>query len=415
MITTSRLQVTGVTGGPMRITGATLVNGAYELATAGGADYELQTERQTMLSEILFIPGLGRDPRYRILIKTDNTGTSNSDQFTLPATGTYTVDWGDGVSETLTGTQTHTYPAPGNYVVRVTGGLTRINFNNGGDRLKLLEIQNWGNIAWTSMDGAYFGCSNMIGVFKDSPNLSGVTSLNQMFRGCTLFNSPIGSWNTAAVANMNNIFFGATAFNQDIGSWNTGNVTSMTGMFSNAPLFNQNIGAWNTGNVTGMTNLFSGATTFNNGGSDTIKNWDTSKVSQSISMFVSAVAFNQPIGSWDMSSNANMGTMFFGASSFNQDIGGMKLRLAGTAMGSIFNNANALSTENYSRTLIGWANYVSANSNTPASVTLGGGTRTYNNTAYTVGETYNDAVAARAYLTGVAPDPAWTITDGGEV
>ena len=58
MITTSRLQVTGVTGGPLRITGASLVNGAYELATAGGADYELQTERQTTMDNILFIPGI---------------------------------------------------------------------------------------------------------------------------------------------------------------------------------------------------------------------------------------------------------------------------------------------------------------------------------------------------------------------
>jgi hypothetical protein len=55
---TSRLRITGVTGGPLRITGASLVNGAYELATAGGADYELQTERQTTMDNILFIPGL---------------------------------------------------------------------------------------------------------------------------------------------------------------------------------------------------------------------------------------------------------------------------------------------------------------------------------------------------------------------
>jgi hypothetical protein len=55
---TSRLRITGVTGGPLRITGATLVNGAYELATAGGADYELQTERQTTMDNILFIPGI---------------------------------------------------------------------------------------------------------------------------------------------------------------------------------------------------------------------------------------------------------------------------------------------------------------------------------------------------------------------
>jgi hypothetical protein len=55
---TSRLRITGVTGGPLRITGASLVNGAYELATAGGADYELQTERQTTMENILFIPGI---------------------------------------------------------------------------------------------------------------------------------------------------------------------------------------------------------------------------------------------------------------------------------------------------------------------------------------------------------------------
>jgi hypothetical protein len=60
-------------------------------------------------------------------------------------------------------------------------------------------------------------------------------------------------------------------------------------------------------------------------------------------------------------------------------------------------------TENYSRTLIGWANYASANSDTPASVTLGAGTRTYNDTAYTTGLTYNDAAAARAYLVGTPP------------
>jgi hypothetical protein len=58
MMETSRLRITGVTGGPLRITGASLVNGAYELATAGGADYELQTERQTTMSQIFFIPGL---------------------------------------------------------------------------------------------------------------------------------------------------------------------------------------------------------------------------------------------------------------------------------------------------------------------------------------------------------------------
>jgi hypothetical protein len=109
-----------------------------------------------------------------------------------------------------------------------------------------------------------------------------------------------------------------------------------------------------------------------------------------------------------------MDSMFAGATAFNQDLGAWDLRLAGVVMTSMFlGNSLTLSTENYSRTLIGWANYVSANSDTPASVTLGAGNRTYNDTAYTTGLTYNDAAAARAYLVGTPP--TWTITDGGQV
>jgi surface protein len=265
----------------LRFTGVNLVNGAYEL----------QTERQTTMDNILFIPGLA-----------------------------------------------------------------------GRNRLKLLQIQSWGDIAWDSMNGAYFGCSNMIGTFTHRPNLSGVSVCFSMFRGCTSFNSPIGNWDTSTITDMSSMFNGASAFNQAIGSWNTVAVTAMNNMFQSAVSFNQNLSSWNVGQVTNMSNMFN-----------------------------TANSFNQNLGSWNLRlASVNM-TSFFAGTTLN------------------------LSTENYSRTLIGWANYVSANSNTPASVTMGAGNRTYNNTAYTTGLTYNDAVAARAYLTGVAPDPAWTITDGGVV
>lgn len=74
-----------------------------------------------------------------------------------------------------------------------------------------------------------------------------------------------------------------------------------------------------------------------------------------------------------------------------------------------------MNTENYSRTLIGWANSVDANGDLPSSRVLGATGRTYNATAYVSGQTYNDAVAARAYLTGAAPDPAWTISGDSPV
>jgi hypothetical protein len=275
------------------------------------------------------------NPAYQILVKTDNTGTSSSTQFTLPATGTYDVDWGDGTVETKTGVATHTYASVGNYVIKVTGGLTAIEFNSGGDRLKLLEIQNWGDIAWSTMANAYFGCSNMQGTFTDAPDLSGVTDMSSMLRA-------------------------ASAFNHDIGSWSTSNVETMFRMLRGAS------------------------------------------------------AFNQDIGGWDMSNIANMRDILRSASAFNQNIGGWSLRLAGVDMTDMFLDQSAMSDENYSRTLIGWANYVASNSNTPSSVNFNGGTNKYNNTAYTTGQSYNDAVAARAYLTSLSPGPAWTITDGGE-
>jgi len=109
-----------------------------------------------------------------------------------------------------------------------------------------------------------------------------------------------------------------------------------------------------------------------------------------------------------------MGGVFQFASAFNQNIGAWSLRTAGVTLTNMLNNCG-MSTENYSRTLIGWANSVDANGDLPSGSTLGATGRTYNNTAYVSGQTYNDAVSARAYLTGAAPDPAWTISGDTQV
>jgi hypothetical protein len=69
-------------------------------------------------------------------------------------------------------------------------------------------------------------------------------------------------------------------------------------------------------------------------------------------------------------------------------------------------NSCGMNTENYSRTLIGWANSVSANGNLPSGVTLGATSETYDCVDYVTGATYTNAVAARTYLDlGI---PAWT-------
>ena len=110
--------------------------------------------------------GGGYDPRFKITIDTTKAGSAN-DTFVLPTTeagyDAY-VDWGDGGAEqNITGTPgnvSHTYAAPGSYQVKIRGTFPRIYFNNAGDKLKLMTIDNWGNVEWSSMQNAFYGCAN---------------------------------------------------------------------------------------------------------------------------------------------------------------------------------------------------------------------------------------------------------------
>lgn len=202
---------------------------------------------------------------------------------------------------TFTGSTATITRLPANTIIRLQISPTnfqRIIINNGNDRNRLTQIENWGNTAWTSMATAFYGCSNLQVTATDVPNLSSVTNMQQMF-GSTNLTLPfnINTWNTVTVTNMIGMFDNATTFNQDIGSWNTASVTNMSGMFNNATAFNQNIGSWNTGSVTSMSAMFYGAVSFN----QNIGNWNTAAVRSMNHMFGYASVFNQNIGSWNTS------------------------------------------------------------------------------------------------------------------
>ena len=87
---------------------------------------------------------------------------------------------------------------------------------------------------------------------ENSPNLiqvpqilpPDVTNLNNMFSGCTSFNQPLNTWNTANVTNMGGMFQNCTNFNQPLDNWNTSNVTSMSDMFYGCAKFNQDLSQW---------------------------------------------------------------------------------------------------------------------------------------------------------------------------
>lgn len=176
---------------------------------------------------------------FKITVNTAKTG-STSDTFILPLfNGEYydfIIKWGDDSEESVTGASLssveHQYPSSGTYQISIIGQFPRIYFNNSGDRQKVLSIDSWGSIIWSSMSRAFLGCVNLTCNYYDSPNLSKVTDTSFMFYGCAAFNCTL-------------IF-------------DTRNIVNMTAMFAFCPSLKQRLSSFNIENVANMTNFLTG-------------------------------------------------------------------------------------------------------------------------------------------------------------
>jgi len=256
--------------------------------------------------------------------KTDNPGTSPNDAISIPTTGggyNYDVDWNnDGVFDQMgiIGSVSHIFPQPGTYTIRIRGDFPRIFFDNGGDKEKLINIDQWGENEWSSMENAFKGCENMTMTATDAPDLSNVTNLSGMFYKAKLFNGDLSSWDVSNATDMSYMFWIADLFNGDVSTWDVSNVTNMKRMFWGNSLFNSDISDWDVSNVTDMSDMFKACFGFN---SD-VSGWDVSNVTDMSGMFYTNTSFNGELSNWDVSSVTDMYEMFRGAIIFNSDIGG---------------------------------------------------------------------------------------------
>ena len=244
--------------------------------------------------------------------------TTPDESITIPATGTYTIDWGDGtVNPSVTGTQTHTYVSAGNHTVYILGGLQSISLaDDPANAAKLQSIDRWGDMGWTTMEGAFQGAANMTYSATDAPDLSRVTDMDSMFRGAAAFNGDLSGWNVSSVTDMRSMFNGAAAFNGDLSGWNVSSVTDMRSMFNGAAAFNGDLSGWNVSSVTDMRSMFNGAAAFNGD----LSGWNVSSVTDMRSMFNGAAAFNGDLSGWNVSSVTGMKEMFVDTLTFNQPI-----------------------------------------------------------------------------------------------
>src|SRR5690606_10743669 len=198
--------------------------------------------------------------------KTDNPGVSNSDQITIPTDGSgynYHIYW-EKVGQpnlnnstspltNITGNYTIQFPEPGIYRVEITGDFPRIYINGLGDKDKLLTIEQWGDISWTSMREAFSGATNLQLNTTDPPNLSGVTDLSGMFKNTANFNQDLSSWDVSHISSFQEMFENAVAFNGKLDNWKPGfqhpNGASLNNMFKGTQSFNQDLSSWDVSYV----------------------------------------------------------------------------------------------------------------------------------------------------------------------
>ncbi len=295
--------------------------------------------------------------------------TTSSESITIPTTGSgynYEVDWGDGTVVTgYTGNASHTYATAGTHTLAISGDFPRIYFNNGAEgqqKTKIKSIEQWGDIAWTSMANAFYGCTSIVYNATDAPDLSMVTDLSVAFASMS-FNADLSNWDVSTIQNMT-YTFGFGSFTGNISNWDVSNVTDMTGMFQ-ASSFNGDVSQWDVSSVQVFNSIFASATSF----SGDLSKWDVTAANHLIDMFSNAISFNSDLSGWDVSGVGNFAALFLGASSFDQDLGSWDISGA-TGMVGMFQNAG-LSSKNYDATLQGWARLDPGETQIPSNLTLG--------------------------------------------
>ena len=228
------------------------------------------------------------------------------------------VDWGDGSPKTIITSHddpdiTHVFANAGSYTVTLIGTATAWYFNNQGDKNKILQVSDLGDLGWLNFSGAFYGCSNLTTVAGG--NTSSVTQMHSMFRSAPLAAPDTSSWDTSNVLSMASMFNEATLANPDVSQWDVSKVTDFSTMFYNAKAAAPDTSNWNTSSVTSLFRMFHGADLAN----PDVSGWDTSKVTNMSGIFTSSVSANPDVSHWDTSRVSNMSNMFFGAQVANPD------------------------------------------------------------------------------------------------
>jgi surface protein len=290
-------------------------------------------------------------PSFEFTIKTDNisAGSTADNQFKLPLINNgaidFIIDWGDGSTDNITvwnqAETTHTYSSSGTYTITITGQIEGFRFANAGDKQKITNISNWGDLVIIN-DRSFDNCINLTFVGASGAPSITASSVNSMFRncdalttedfsgwdfssssdlselfsGCALFNGNVDNMVHSGVTNLRRTLLSCPQFNQDLDTWDVSGVTNWFESFRNCTSFNGDVSGW-TFAVSGFNGTFNACTTFTGIGTDT---WDVTNCTGFLQLF-SNTQFNVDISGWNVT-NANTYQGMFTNTPFNQDISG---------------------------------------------------------------------------------------------
>ena len=290
---------------------------------------------------------------------------SASDTIVLPMTAGNTVHWGDGSSDT---TNTHTYASGGVYTVTIEGTVNTFRFAASGDRLKILDVSNWGGFEITS-DRTFQYCNNLDVTATDVPILTASNSARATFEACSnLTNVDFSAWDFSLCTIFYGFLAGCTSFSGNVEGIIHSGVTNARQAFVGTPLGNPDLSTWDVSSVTSWQDCMRSCQL---GALTDVSGW-------------------VPKGNMDGVFLLNL--FFEGLGLDTWTIGGI------TAAGNTF-AATKISIVNYNLLLVSWEAQAPPNA---VAISFGGAN-------YVIGS------AAEAARTSLITTYGWTITDGGGI
>jgi surface protein len=281
----------------------------YEVADPNGIPYQpMTTQAGAVVAPLTPTPTPSPTSTPIAAFISQWTTTTSNETIFLPLvpSGSYnfTVNWGDGNTETITtpSQNFHVYSTAGTYTVTIRGQIQGWSFAQVAySRQNIVSVLEWGPLRVGNYGGNFNGCTNLnLSSISDSLDLTGITSLYSFFENCgnitTIQN--INSWDVSSVTNMSVMFGDCFVFNQSLDSWDVSSVTNMSGMFRNCSVFNQSLDSWDVCLVNNMNSMFEDCSSYD----QDISSWNVPLIPSPPSLF----DFGTP-ASWTLAEKPNWG------------------------------------------------------------------------------------------------------------